>query len=182
MAVIDKAFAVSRGRLLKLKLSTVGHLPRLRGRCHVKNRGKIVAGKNLSIVGSPIKVSLNTEFKDSRIIVGDNVFINYGVDLGASQLIEIGNNVKIGPLTNIIDNNYHLVDSNDSLTSSPVSIRDNVWIGRGCTILKGVTIGGNSVIATGSVVTKDVPANVLVGGTPAKFIRQLNIEEGWLRA
>ncbi|MFD9362080.1 acyltransferase [Priestia megaterium] len=181
MTVVDKAFAVTKGSLLKFKLSKSGKLPRLRGGCSVKSQGQIVAGDNLSITGRPIKVSLNTENKESKIVFGNNVFINYGVDIGCARSVRIGDNVKIGPLTNIIDSNYHLVDSNDSLKSEQVVIENNVWIGRGCSILSGVTIGENSVVAAGSVVNKDVPPNVLVAGSPAKIVKNLEIKDGWIR-
>lgn len=60
------------------------------------------------------------------------------------------------------------------LVVSPIVIESNVWIGAGATILPGVTIGENSVVAAGAVVTKDVPPNTIVGGVPAKFIKNVN--------
>jgi maltose O-acetyltransferase len=110
------------------------------------------------------------------------VYINAGVGIAASKEIVIGDNVKIGPRTSIFDSNYHRMDSADKgELSRKVTIGNNVWIGADCTILPGVTIGDNSVIAAKSTVNKDIPSNVLAGGTPAKPIRELTIENGWVR-
>ncbi|WP_438351679.1 DapH/DapD/GlmU-related protein [Paenibacillus sp. FA6] len=84
-------------------------------------------------------------------------------------------------MVNIIDTNFHPVDTEDRSHSKDIVISDNVWIGRGVLILPGVTIGHNAVIAAGSVVTRDIPANVLVGGTPAKVIREINVPNEWIR-
>ncbi|MNH37796.1 Galactoside O-acetyltransferase [compost metagenome] len=84
-------------------------------------------------------------------------------------------------MVNVIDTNFHPVDSEDRSQSKDITISDNVWIGRGAVILPGVTIGENSVIAAGSIVTRDIPPNVLAGGTPAKVIRELNVPSDWIR-
>lgn len=76
----------------------------------------------------------------------------------AHESITIEGNVTIGPGTVIYDHDH---DGKGGYTTKPVHIGKNVWIGAGCIILRGVTIGDNSVIATGTLVTKDVPANVL---------------------
>ncbi|MCL6458015.1 MAG: acetyltransferase, partial [Gorillibacterium sp.] len=108
--------------------------------------------------------------------------INAGVGIAANKEIIIGNNVKIGPRTSIFDSNYHRLDSTDhGELSQKIVIGNNVWIGADCTILPGVTIGDHSVIAAKSTVNKDIPSHVLVGGSPAKWIRELIIEDGWIR-
>jgi maltose O-acetyltransferase len=80
-----------------------------------------------------------------------------------------------------MDSHYHALSSEVSINAEPVTIGNNVWIGRSCTILPGVSIGDNAVVAAGSVVTKNVPPNTLVGGVPAKAIKDLVIDEGWVR-
>lgn len=108
-----------------------------------------------------------------HIILGKNVFINHGcsfLDLGG---IVIDDNVMIGPKVSIVSENHPVQpEYRNTMLPSKVTIKKNVWIGAGAIILPGVTIGENSVIAAGAVVTKDVPANTLVGGVPAKFIRK----------
>lgn len=110
------------------------------------------------------------------IFIGKNVFINHGcsfLDLGG---ITIEDDVLIGPKVNIITENHPLNPAlRKNLICNPVLIKQNAWIGAGSTILPGVTIGVNSVVAAGSVVTKDVPDNTIFGGVPAKLIK--NLEE-----
>lgn len=169
-----------RGFFLKIKVSRVGFLPRVNGKCIIKNHGKFTIGNYFSIRSKPLPVLINV-FEGAELIIGDNVFLNYGVDIGCTQQITIGNNVMIGDLTNIIDSNFHPVDSCDAVSGGKIVIKDNVWIGNHCIILPGVCIGYNSVVAAGSVVTHDVLDNVLVAGVPAKVIRDLCIPENWVR-
>jgi acetyltransferase-like isoleucine patch superfamily enzyme len=88
--------------------------------------------------------------------------------------ITIEDNVLIGPKVNLITEN-HPTDPTQrkSLILHPIHIKNNAWIGAGATILPGVTIGENSIVAAGAVVNKDVPANTIVGGVPAKIIKAL---------
>jgi acetyltransferase-like isoleucine patch superfamily enzyme len=109
------------------------------------------------------------------ITIGKNVFINHAcsfLDLGG---ITIEDHVLIGPRVNIVTEN-HPLDPTDrrALITQPVVIKRNAWIGAGATILPGVTIGENAVVAAGAVVSIDVPANTVVGGVPAEFIRMIN--------
>lgn len=108
--------------------------------------------------------------------VGDNVFLNVNCKLMDSGKITIGNNVFIAPDVCIITEK-HAMDVEQRLAgleyTSPVTINDNVWICTGAIVLPGVTIGANSVIGAGSVVTKDIPPNKLAVGNPCKVIRTL---------
>jgi acetyltransferase-like isoleucine patch superfamily enzyme len=108
------------------------------------------------------------------IQIGRNVFINHAcsfLDLGG---ITIEDDVLIGPKVNLITEN-HPLDPADrkALNYKPIIIKRNAWIGAAVTILPGVTIGENSVVAAGAVVAKDVPANTIVGGVPAKVIKTI---------
>lgn len=111
-----------------------------------------------------------------NISVGDNFLINFnGVILDIAPVI-IGNNVMIGPNTLITTVNHPLNAKerrNHMAVATPVTIGNDVWIGGNVTILPGVTIGDRSVIAAGAVVTKDIPANTVAGGVPAKVIKEL---------
>lgn len=107
-----------------------------------------------------------------HIRLGKNVFINHActfLDLGG---ITIGDDVQIGPKVNLITEN-HPVDPEKRkyLDLKSIVIKRNAWIGAAATILPGVTIGENSIVAAGAVVNKDVPDNRIVGGIPAKIIR-----------
>jgi acetyltransferase-like isoleucine patch superfamily enzyme len=106
--------------------------------------------------------------------IGKNVFINHAcsfLDLGG---ITIEDDVMIGPRVNLVTEN-HPVDplQRKSLDLKSILVKKNAWIGAGATILPGITIGENAIIAAGAVVNKDVPANSIVGGVPAKIIRRI---------
>lgn len=108
------------------------------------------------------------------ISIGKNVFINHActfLDMGG---ITIEDQVLIGPKVNLITEN-HPTNPNErhALITKPIVIKRNAWIGAGATILPGVTVGENSIIAAGAVVSKDVPDNIIVGGIPAKFIKNI---------
>lgn len=109
------------------------------------------------------------------IRVGRNVFINQNCTIYDLGGVEIGDDVLIGPNVSIITTGHPLEPSRrrDGVTAAPIVIERNVWIAAGATIIGGVTVGENSVVAAGAVVTKDVPPNRLVAGVPAKVIRSL---------
>ena len=109
-----------------------------------------------------------------HIRLGKHVFINHAcsfLDLGG---ITIEDHVQIGPRVNLITEN-HPVDPKDrkSLDLQSIRVKQNAWIGANATILPGVTIGENSIVAAGAVVNKDVPPNTIVAGIPAKIIRKI---------
>ena len=110
-----------------------------------------------------------------NIRVGRKVFINQRCQLNDIGGIEIGDDVMLGPGVNLITSG-HPVDPAarfDGITAAPIHLENNVWIGAGATILQGVTVGENSVIAAGAVVTHDIPPNTLAAGVPAKLIRKI---------
>jgi len=106
--------------------------------------------------------------------IGKNVFINFDctfLDLGG---ITIEDNVLIAPKVSLLSEGHPVSPENrHSLLVGHIHIKKNVWIGAGAIILHGVTIGENSIVAAGAVVSKDVPSSTLVGGVPAKFIKTI---------
>lgn len=106
--------------------------------------------------------------------LGKHVFINHAcsfLDMGGIMLED---HVLIGPQVKLVTENHPLnPEERKALICKPIVIKRNVWIGAGATILPGVTVGENAVVAAGAVVSKDVPANTVVGGIPAKFIKHI---------
>lgn len=118
--------------------------------------------------------------ENANVIIGNNVGMS-SVVLWSHQRITIGNYVKIGANTILIDTDAHNMDYQirrgqwtDWGISSPIIIGDDVFIGADCIILKGCNIGARSIVAAGSVVTKSFPADCLIGGNPAKIIKHLD--------
>jgi acetyltransferase-like isoleucine patch superfamily enzyme len=146
-----------------------------------KQSGALIFGKHDSVyAGCSFSIGVN-----GRCTVGDFTLLN-GALVMAEEKIEIGSHCLISWNVGIADSDFHplepaqrLIDAQalapffkdrpprPKLKTAPVIISDNVWIGMNATILKGVTIGENSVVAAGSVVTKSVPANTVVAGNPA---------------
>lgn len=116
-----------------------------------------------------------TDFGEN-INIGKNVFVNHACTFMDRGGITLEDEVLIGPKVNLITTNHPLNPSERRATiSHPIVIKKRAWIGAGATILAGVTIGENSVVAAGAVVTKDVPDNTVVGGVPAKVIKKLDV-------
>jgi len=109
-----------------------------------------------------------------HITIGKNVFINFNCTFLALGGITIEDDVLIGPNVSLITESHPLdPQQRQGLIVKPVHIRKNAWIGANATILAGVTVGENSVVAAGAVVSKDVPDNTIVGGIPAKVIKSI---------
>lgn len=115
-----------------------------------------------------------------HVEIGNNFYANMDCIFLDVNKIKIGNNVMVGPRVSFytaghpIDPQIRIEELEFGL---PITVEDNVWIGGSATILPGVTIGKNSIIAAGAVVTKDVAANTIFGGNPAQLIRAINEED-----
>ncbi len=150
------------------RVRTVGGTPRL------INYGYMSIGDDCRIASYITKTELCTG-KGAELIIGDGVHLNYGVSIGVKKSVRIGNRVRFGPYARVIDSDFHDV-YNRALPAvpAPVVIEDDAWIGMNAVILPGVRIGRASIVGTGCVVTKDVPPFTVVGGVPAKVIRELD--------
>lgn len=151
--VVNDSFEETRKRKYKSEL-------------RIRPQGKLrLLGKIKLYNGASIFVSNN-----AMLTIGDNTFINTNSNVICFNEIKIGNNCAISDNVYITDSDSHQL--NENTRSAPTVIEDNVWIGYGCTILKGVTIGKGSVIGANSVVTKSIPPYCLAVGTPAKVIKK----------
>lgn len=108
--------------------------------------------------------------------IGSENFFNRNVSITAIDSITIGNACKIANNVVIVDHDHNYSNANVGYVSSPVVIGDHVWIGANATILKGVKIGNNAVIAANSLVREDVPDFTVVGGNPAGVIKRIQLE------
>lgn len=111
-----------------------------------------------------------------HINIGENFYANMDCIFLDVNYINIGNNVMFGPRVSLYTAGHPIDPTirNDQLEfGQAINIEDNVWIGGSATILPGVTVGKNSIVAAGAIVTKNVPPNTVVGGNPAKIIKHI---------
>lgn len=163
---------------------------------YVLGKGKVIigddfhftSGDSINPICRNIRGAIYTMTPDARIEIGDRVGISSAC-LWAKERITIGNDVNIGGDCLIMDNDAHPHDFlqrrneylenfgekalYDIIPTAPIVIEDDVWIGARCQILKGVHIGARCIIAAGSVVTKNIPADVIAGGNPCRVIKNL---------
>lgn len=114
---------------------------------------------------------LQTGTNHARIIIGDHVEMS-GCSIVCNDSITIGNNVLFGANCQIGDRDGH--QDRYASKPAPIIIEDGVWLGMNVTVLKGVTIGKNSIIGANSLVTKDIPANCIAAGSPCKIIKEID--------
>jgi acetyltransferase-like isoleucine patch superfamily enzyme len=167
---------------------------------YLSGPGKVIIGDDFTFVSGDshnpicrnIRGSIYAMMPEARIIIGDRVGLSSAC-LWAKDSIIIGNDVNIGGDSIIMDNDAHphnylhrrmeymkqngIDEVYKEIPSSPIEIGDDVWVGARCVILKGVHIGARSIIAAGSVVTKDIPADVIAGGNPCRIIRKISFCE-----
>lgn len=133
----------------------------------LEENSKLTVGNHFSIFnGCDIRI-----FKGGTLSL-DSGYINSDTQIICAKNISIGKDVAIAKDVIIRDTDAHYVLGKEHEMIKPVKIGNHVWIGTRAIIMKGVTIGDNSIIAAGAVVTKDVPSNVIVAGVPAKIIRK----------
>jgi len=162
----------------------MGHDPMVLKPWNVKISGRhIRAGDHLHIISDPDrKVAFSTwHFNDHQghITLGDNVLICPGCRFDSASQISIGDNCMFAAGAYVTDADWHDIYDRTKVVGQthPVYLEQNVWIGDGATVCKGVTIGENSVIGAGSVVASDIPSNVVAAGNPAKVIKDLDQNE-----
>lgn len=164
---------------------------------HIAGEGNISIGEDFLLFSGDginpicrnIRGAFYTMTKSAKINIGDRVGMSSPC-IWAKESINIGNDVNIGGDCILIDNDAHPHDYLqrrfdyrykvgldfylETIPTAPIVIEDDVWIGARTVILKGVHIGARSIIAAGSVVTKDIPAGVIAGGNPCKVIRKID--------
>lgn len=132
-------------------------------------------------VGENVWIEPNFRCKFGKnITIGDNVYINFGCIILDCSEVTIGSHTLLGPNIGLYAAN-HSTDTTERINGGcygkPIHIGNNVWLGGDVKVLQGVTIGDNTIIGAGSIVTKDIPDNVIAVGNPCKVIRKITEED-----
>lgn len=149
----------------------LGSIVSERGLLKISKTGKLICGKNVKI-SAGCKIHVNGQLK-----IGNNTYIMPNALIAVNDSLKIGDDCAISWNCQIVDNDGHDFSINGETRNSiaPIVIEDKVWIGSNCIIKKGVTIRKGAVVASGSIVTRDVPERSVVAGMPAKVVRK-NVE------
>lgn len=165
---------LASARLYLSAVNEVGAGVRTLERPRIDNQGWMGIGHHTLLRSVNVPVELATT-AGARLTIGADCSINYGVSIGCTELIRIGERCRLGPYVMIVDSAFHeLLDRSKRPASQPVVIEDDVWIGAKASIMPGVTIGRGSVVGTAAVVTKDVPPFSVVAGVPARIVKTLD--------
>lgn len=147
----------------------------------IRGKGSCTIGKNCffgTIIGgrSYGETEFQMKYENSKIVFGDNIATNNNLFVCSTQSIIIGSDTVIGERVTIFDFEGHGLRATERKQigeKGTVIIGNNVWIGNNVTILKNTVVGDNTIIAAGAVVTGKFPSNVIIGGIPAKIIKEL---------
>ncbi len=145
---------------------------------------KLTFGSDCRVAGKTLMSGRSVSATPPKLIVGDNCSISWGVNIAVADLVKIGNNVRIAADCRLTGYPGHPLnakrraagEADDDNQTGPIILEDDVWLGARCIVSAGVTIGRGTVVANGSVVTKDLPPNVLAAGIPAVVKRQIENE------
>lgn len=160
----------------KIFLNAIKGSISIKNNCNVLDEVKIVSNHKIEICDNTT-INHNVSIRGENILLGKNVWISRYVSIEGNN-IKIGDGVILAPFVQINDGTHKidkilrkvLMEPGDS---KPIIIEEGTWIGSGAIILKGVKIGKGSIVGANSVVTKDIPANTVYAGNPAKFIKFL---------
>jgi acetyltransferase-like isoleucine patch superfamily enzyme len=168
------AWELASARMFLGDVDELGIGVRTLGRPRIENFGFMSIGAHAVLRNVNVPIELVTEH-GANLVIGADCSINYGVSIGATLNIRIGQRCRIGPYVMIIDSAFHqLLDRDTRPPSQPVVLEDDVWVGAKANIMPGITVGRGAVIGTAAVVTKDVPPFTVVAGVPAKIIQRLD--------
>lgn len=165
------ALGVLRAHLaLRAAGAEVGALPRLRGTLRLSVEGRLVIGDRLLLDSGTYPTQIHVG-PNGVLEFGDDVFINQGADISATMSVSFGDRVLVGPHVTVVDDSAHDVAPEVPRRVAPVVVESDVWLGRRCMLMPGVTVGRFSVVGAGTVVTSDVPPCTVVVGVPARVVR-----------
>lgn len=173
--LIDFSWRLLSAKIYLRKCAHLGQWVTTHGRPMISAKGIINIGYKVAIWSVFERTKLLVH-SGATLTIGDHSRIN-GVHIAVLKEVRIGRYVRIAPYTIILDGDFHdIYDHYKEGANSPVIIGDHVWIATRVIILKGVHIGEGSVVAAGSLVTRDVPPYSVVAGVPAKVIKTMKKE------
>jgi len=160
-----------QSRFYLRKCTAVGKSPRVDKKPYLVNNGRMIIGDFVNICSRSVCCDL-VSYPGGELIIGNNVFINFGTTVNAKKKVRIADNVKIGPYCMIHDTDFH-IQGKDFVNPEgvPISIEEDAWLGSRVIVLKGSKIGKGAIIAAGSVVSGIIPPYAVAAGMPAKIIR-----------
>lgn len=181
--LIIRAWYIGRTRLMwGWRLHALGKRSVLARSEQVNNPRAVAIGSNVTIANQFILADLCPSVKEvPKIIIGDGCTILYRFQCNAAQSVRIGKNVLIASNVLVTDSDHVVqpggvpVTKNCKFITKPVRIEDNCWIGQNVVVLKGVTIGHDSIVGANSVVTRDIPPYSIAAGNPARVIKKLKM-------
>ena len=170
---IRKILGYVRGFFLRLRVHAAGPI-KVYGKVKIRNPvGRINIGNRVTLYPNVVfDFDAATPGTLAEITIGEKSTIGDRTEIHCGNKVVIGREVAISWDVIILESDYHTAGGGDA-TSQPIIIEDYVWIGTRSIILKGITIGRNSVIGAGSVVTKSIPPNSIAAGNPARIIRTI---------
>ena len=159
---------------LKLLGLKIGYNCKL-GKIFINIPEQVTIGDNC-VIEDQVRLRPGGPWKQSFIEIGKNTFIGHSTQINVGNRFKIGDNCMIAPLTVFTDATHGFEDLTIPMKSQPcrydcIEVKDDVWIGSGCVILGGVTVGKGVIVAAGAVVNKDIPDYEIWGGVPAKKIK-----------
>lgn len=171
--------------LFRSQCVSVGSGLRMEQLPYILGSGKITIGSLVRLSGKSNFIFGNCLKEPPKVSMGDGTFIGHDCAFHIASELKIGKHCLLAGKVSIYDMDGHPIDADERRANkptppegvAPVHIGDDVWLGTGCLILKGVTIGDRSIVAARAVVTKSVPADVVVAGNPAKVVKQLTAPE-----
>lgn len=167
--------AVLRAHWYLRRATKVGTRVRVRGRPAVTAQGSLLIGDRVQLVSTVAQLEL-VAAAGATLEIGERSLINFGCSIVALDRVTIGPRSLIGPHCMIMDTGFHHVDPErrlDPPRAQPIRIGENVWLGARVIVMPGVTIGDDSVVGIGSVVTHDVPPRSVAVGVPARVVKSL---------
>lgn len=167
--------------LFRSQCQSVGRQFRMEQLPYLLGRGVIRIGERVELSGKSSIAFSARHCNQPSLLIGDGTFLGHNCALTIASQLEIGRHCLIAGGVRMADFDGHPIDADARRNGDfvapdrvlPISIADDVWIGHGATILKGVTIGPRAIIGARAVVSRDVPADCIVVGNPAKIVRQL---------